>query len=183
MSMKDDIKGISKKVKALTVEQSTKTTVKKFKFPFKIKSKAKKAAKMNKILIVYFKANHQIEFVYKSIVNGMIDMDENLYKAFEDGAVYHYKKYAVVAVFEWRITPVGGVTETYLSRVIGGETDKVVAKDLGVGDSAQKILIRAIEKTEIEKDIGKPKKKFPIVLVVIGVGILIYVLGSAFGFI
>lgn len=185
MGLKDDMvdvkKDVEKIVKIVDIDKP-KSGLKKFKLPFKFKFGNRRKMKNGLVLVIHFRSNKLLEFKYCEIVDGLVQMDEETFKAFENSAVYHYKKYPVLAFFEWRLTPVGGLTELAESRVIGGEDAQKVADEFGVGDFAQKTIMRAIQKSEVDKEFGKKKGKIPIVWIVLGLGILLYFLAPYFGF-
>jgi len=153
----------------LSDESVKRVKSKKFKLPFGIKAKARRGIKRDKMLCVFLGSNHKMEFKIVNVVGGLIQINDYQYKAFEEGAIYHYKKFPVVVVLDWRIT------------LVGGKTDFKNAKDLKVGDFAQQTILRAIEKVEVDKEVGKGKKKIPIVWIVIGLGIVIYLISKSFG--
>lgn len=177
-SLKNELRMVSKGIKDIEFRPVKKQE---YKLPFGIKAKAKRNIKQGKILVIYMRSNRSMEFRFCKVVGGLIELDGETYKAYEGKAIYHYRKYPVMMFYEWRLTAAGGVTESYQSRVIGGELEEKVAKELKIGDFAQQTIIRAIEKIELDKEIGKKKGKLPIVWIIIGIGILLYFLAPMLG--
>ncbi len=65
--------------------------------------------------------------------------------------------------------------------LVGGKTDFKFAKENHIADFGQDTLIRVIEKVEVEKDLGKKKRSFPVGLMVVIAGIVIYLISKSFG--
>lgn len=144
------------------------------------KYRSRRQYKKGKMMIVWFGSNHSLDFKWGEVFGGLVKVGEETYKAYEKGAVYFYKKFPACAVFEWRLTPVGGRSEVFRSRVIGGDSDKEVAEELGLSSFAQQTIIRSVKQEELAKD-DKKKKKIPMAVLLIVGGILLFVLGKAFG--
>lgn len=172
-NLKDEMKQMSMDQRAIMTQLSDETVrrVKKksWKLPFGIRMRSRRAVKRGKFLCVWLGSNHVLDFKIVNVVGGLIQINDYQYKAYEEGAIYHYKRLPVVVVLEWRLT------------LVGGKTDFVNANDLGVGDFAQQTIIRAIEKIEIDKEVGKKRGKLPIFWVVVGLGVIIYLVSKSFG--
>lgn len=186
MSLNEDLQDMRSKVNAiserLAEEDLRRVKKKSFRLPLGVRIRSRSAVKSGKILVLYFRANRKFEFRICKLEAGLVTIDDHLFKAYEGNAVYHYKKFPLIAIFEWRLLPVGGLAEVYESRIIGGEASEDVAKDLNISDVAQQTIVRVIEKVEVDKELGKKKGKLPIAWIIIGVGILIYLLAPMFGF-
>lgn len=172
-NLKNEIKKVVADQKVIMdqlADESVKRVKKKsWKLPLGIRMRSRKAVKRGKFLCVWLGSNHVLDFKIVNVVGGMIKIGDYQYKAYEDGAIYHYKKLPVVVILEWRLT------------LVGGMTDFANANALNITDFAQQTIIRAIEKIEIEKEVGKTKKKIPIVLLIIGLIIGAYLLSKSFG--
>jgi len=178
--MSDDDEGLSlnKKLDKISSDQAhimqelsdesvRRVKKKSWSLPFGVKAKAKRGIKRNKMLCVWLGANHNLQFKVVNVIGGLIQVGEYQYKAYEDGAIYHYKKLPVVVALENRLT------------LVGGMTDFKNAKDLNVGDFAQQTILRAIEKVEVDKEVGKKKKFNMIWLILLGI-VAIYLISKAF---
>ncbi len=173
MSLRDDVNklsdSLSKVVNVLKDDEFRRVKKKTWKLPLGIRMKSRRAVKQGKILAIILRKNHRLEFKVVKVVGGMIEVDSTQYKAYEEGAIYIYKKFPVVVILDWRLT------------LVGGATDFENAKDLGVADFAQETLIRVIEKVEVEKDLGKKRGKFNWAWIILVVGAIIYFLTQGFG--
>lgn len=184
MGLSDDVKNIKKDVSNLKIKEADRQLKelekKKFKIPFKYRSGVKKKLKDGKILGIICKSNKSIELKYLPIEGGLIQINEYQFKAFEREAVYVYNnKIPAVVVYEDRLTPVGGITEEYKGMLLQGSEDKELSKKLiGINDFAQQTIIRAIEKIELDKELGKKKKSLNIVWIIIGIVVVIYLISQ-----
>jgi hypothetical protein len=193
MSLKDDVEKLKEKVdKDFNIDNIDNNSDEK-KVLFKLSRKKKRIPlkyrsirkyKDGKILVLFCGYNHFAKFVWGIVDGGLIKIlhkkEVKTYNAYEEGAIYFLKKYPFAIVFEWRLTPVGGKAEELTSRVVGGDVDKAVAEEFGLSNFAQQTIIRAIKHEEIIKD-EKPKKSFPPALIILLVGIVLFILGKAFG--
>lgn len=173
MSVRDDVKKLSEELsnvtKVLKDDEFRRVKKKTWKLPFGIRMKSRKAVKQGKILAIILRKNHRLEFKVVRVIGGLIEVDSVQYKAYEEGAIYIYKKIPVVVILDWRLT------------LVGGMTDFKIAKDLGVADFAQETLIRVIEKVEVEKDLGKKRGKLNWAWLILLLGVVIYFLFQGFG--
>lgn len=181
-TIKDKIKLLDDKVKGIEGEFK-KPKGKKFKLPFKYRGSRK--YKDGRVLCLWLGSNHRAEFKFGYINGGLIVVDGKSYYAYEKGAVYHYKKYPFVVIFEWRLTPVGGSAENayYKTKAepIGGDDDKKFADDNGLAAHAQQTIIRSIQNAKIDaEDTKKGSKSKMIILLAVG-GIVVYVILKAMG--
>lgn len=154
---------------------------KEFKLPFGIKMKTRKAVRKGKVLAIYLRHNRNLEFRIADIFGGLIRLDKYEVNLYETDAIYTYKKWPVVVVFEWRIMPVGGKVEQYKNRVIGGEDDKEVAKTLNITTDGQQTIIRAIEQAEKAEDANKKKGGLSPIMWLLIIGAGGYLLAKIFG--
>lgn len=164
--LKKDMATISGHLKDESVKRYKKRD---YKLPFGIRLKGRRAIKEEKFLAIILHKNHKLSFKLVKVVGGLVEVNSTSYKAYEDGAIYFYKKFPVIVVFDWRLT------------LVGGASDFNAAKDNKILDLAQETVIRVIEKVEVEKEIGKKKKKIPIAFLLVLVGILIYIASKYFG--
>lgn len=173
VSLSEEIKSISLNQEAIMTQladESIKRVKKKqWKLPFGIRMKARKGIKRQKILCIWLGSNKVLDFKIVQITGGIIQVGKYQYKPYETGAIFHYKKMPVCVALEWRMT------------LVGGQTDWDNAKTLNVGDFAQQTILRAIEKFEIDKEAGKAKRKFPVVWLVVALGIVIYLITKSVG--
>jgi RecG-like helicase len=161
---------------------------KEFKLPSKVKGKIKRKNKEGKILIVFFRNNKTLEFRYAPIIGGIVHLSaetpsgqkEYKFSLYEPEAVYIFNnKIGAIGVFEWRLTPIGGLTEEYRSRLVGDQVDQKLAEELGLNSYGQETIIRAIEQAELSKD-EKKKGSFSIIWIILGliaVGLVLQQLG------
>ncbi len=173
MSIQDDIKNLKDEMGIITShlkdESIRRVKKKSWRLPFGIKIKGRRAIKQGKFLAIILRSNHKLEFKVVNVISGLIMVDDTSYKAYEDGAVYFYKKFPVVVILDWRLT------------LVGGMTDFDNANDLNIGAFADKTMIRIIEKIEVDKNDGKKKGKFSIGLIIVVIGILIYIVSQGIG--
>jgi len=181
MTIKDEVDNLKQKTKSMESAFKSADTKKKFNLPFKFRKK--KPFKQGKVLVVWLGYNHNVVFKWGVVRGGLIIVDGEQYRAYESGAVYFYKnKFPVVLLFEWRLTPAGGTTEQRLVKPIGGDEDKRFADDNGLFSHAQQTIIRAIMQAEIDKDEQKKKGGKSIIWIVIGIGIALYFILKALGY-
>jgi len=164
--LREDMSVIANHLKDETVRRVKK---KSWNLPFGVKLKGRRAVKQGKFLAIVLRQNHKLEFKVANVVGGLIEVDKTSYKAYEDGAVYFYKKFPVVIILDWRLTLVGGMTDF----------KDAVAKD--ITSFAQQTMVRVIEKTEVEKDLGKKKGRLSVGVMVVIVGIIIYIISQGLG--
>lgn len=138
----------------------------------------RKAKKDNCFVAVILGADMKIKFANAQYREGLIYINDVSY-GYDAATVYQHKKVPVVVVYEWRLTPLGGATEEYASKILSAEQDAEVADDLGLKNYGQQTIIRAIKQSEV----GMDKKKFggisPIIWLFIIVGV-IYAIQSFF---
>lgn len=153
-------------------------------FKIKIPPFVKKAAKKdtNKVAAIIIGANRTMKVTVGEQIGGNWYIDKNTDNPYmyEEAAVFYYKKTPCIIVLEWRLMPVGGMAEEYRTRVLGGEDDQVVAAELGIKRAGQQVIIRAIEKAELDND----KKKgagMGWIFWILGAGVAIYLLMKMFG--
>lgn len=173
MGLLDDVKDLKDQIGLVTShlkdEEIKRVKKKEYKLPFGIRLKGRRAVKQEKFLAIILHKNHKLSFKVVKVVGGLVEVNSTSYKAYEDGAVYFYKKFPVIVILDWRLT------------LVGGMTDFASAKEGKILDLAQETLIRVIEKVEVDKDVGKKNRKFPIGLLVIVVGVVIYLISKSFG--
>lgn len=173
MSLKDKINLVVENQTAILKEMADESVrrvkAKNFKLPFGVHMKAKRGVKRDKMLCVFLGSNHQLTFKVVNVVGGLVQLGDYQYKAYENGAIYHYKNLPVIVALEWRLT------------LVGGTSDFDDANNRSIGDFAQQTIIRAIEKIEIDKEVGKGKKKIPIAWLVVGLVVVIYLVSKSFG--
>lgn len=154
---------------------------------FSVRPKFAKSKKPNKIVVVWLGSDRKVQFKVCEIHSGIIQVGDYQFKPYEAKAIYHFKKWPVCVALEDRLDLVSGSGDELVNdALVGGSLfdkmdDSWKAKFKGLNDFAQQTIIRIIEKIEVDKELGKKKGKLPIVWIVIGLGILLYVLGSAFG--
>lgn len=184
MSLKDDVEKLKKDV--VFSKDDVVKPKKAFKLPFKFRSKRK--YKQGKVLVVWFGSNHHMDFKWGEVNGGLVKVDDEIYKAYERGAVYFHKKFPVIACFEWRLTPLGGSSEDvyrkdlFRSEAVGGDFDKKVAEELGLSAHAQQTIIRSIIQAELDKDDVKKKPKKAVILFIIGGIVLVYLIAKGMGY-
>lgn len=152
-------------------EELQRVKKKEFKLPFGIRMKTKRAVKKGKFLCVYLRNNKRMEFRIVDVFGGLIKVDKYELFAYESDAVYNYKKFPVIVIFEWRLLPVGGGIDEYLARILGGKEEQDKAKELNIKTDGQQTIIRSIEKAE--KNVEDNKKKglsMFLWIIIIGVG-------------
>jgi len=154
----------------------SKSLKKDFKIPRKVRNQRK--ARKGFIAVLFMRNNHRVDWLWAQEEGGIMKIKDKYY-GFDNTAVYFDKKYPIMVVYEWRLIPAGGSKDKVLP-FAGGEADKKVAESLGIETYAEKTIIRAIEKVEIERE-DKKKKKFPIILIVIIIGIIIYLVSRFLG--
>lgn len=172
MSLSDKIDRLEENVELVTKhlkdEEIRRVKKRVWKLPFGVRIKGRRAVKQKKFLAIILHRNKRLEFRLVKVVGGLLEVDGYNYKAYEDGAVYFYKKFPVVVILDWRVT------------LVGGKTDFDHANELGVGDFAQQTIIRIIEKVEVEKDLGKKKGRLSAGLIIIIFGVIVYLLSQGF---
>lgn len=174
----------SRKVELLPPAPMPPIEFKRWKLPSKFKMGAKKKIKQGKTLVLMLGANKRAELDWGLIDKGMIYFGDKCY-GYEPEAVYTYEnKFPFVAVFEWRLFPVGGAVEEYRSRNVGGVGDIQTAEGLKIYATGQQIVKRQIELAKIAKledgKKGSPNMMMWILFAVVGI-VVVYVLLKMFG--
>jgi len=178
--IKDNLEVI---VKHLTNEETVRVKKKDFKLPFNIKRNLKKKIKANYLLAVILKKNKQLEFRLVKTIGGIIDLGNYIINQYDEEAVYTYKNFPVVVVFEYRIIPVGGSIEKIKAEVLGGSNDSVEIQSRynALDTEVAQTILKAVEVAKNEGfETVKPKKYF--LWWLIGGVIVLYFVGSALGF-
>jgi len=162
------------------LEQGGPVKMKKWKVKVKLPWKVKSKIKGERVGAVWLGANHILDFKAATIQGGLLKVEGHGEFEYDPVAIYRYKKWPMVVLFEWRLTPAGGRAEEYHNRVLGGEDDVKVAESLKITSYGQQTIIRAIEQAEVKKD---EKKKFNmnIIWIIIGVIALGYLALKMFG--
>lgn len=149
----------------------------KIRIPRRVKVKAQSKRESN-VIVVWLGGNKRVDFKTGRIKDGLISVEGHEF-GYESEAIYHYKKWPLCVVFEWRLLPVGGRLEEY-RRLIGDDKTVEQAKTLGVNTFGQQTIIRAIQKAHLEGT-GAARKGVSLILwLLIGVG-AIYAVSKLFG--
>lgn len=182
MSIKDKVEQVDKRLKSVEGKDVLDKSKKPFKLPFKFRGK--RNYKKGKVLVIHLGYNHYLNFKWGVLQGGLIKVgtgDEEEYYDYESGAVYFYKKFPVVVVFQWRLNPAGGMAEEYKNKNIGGDDDKGYADDKGLSSHAQQTIIRAIKQAEIDKDDDKKKSKKGLIWIIIAGVVGVYLIANSMG--
>lgn len=180
MSLKQMQEDIALLKRNMQDEEVRRYKKKEWKLPFGIRAKTKKAVKQGGVLCVFLRNNKTLEFKIAKVVGGMFEIDKYQFSAYENDAVYHYKKLPVAVIFEWRLLPIGGRAEEYRARLVGDERDEALAESLKITQHAQQTIIRKIELAELSKE--QPKKGgMSWVWWIAIAGLAIYLLSQFFG--
>lgn len=190
MGLQEEIQELRAEVKGLYVDVGGKKlpNPKKYNLPFLVKMKAAKSKKPGKILVIWLGSDRKIDYRVCDLESGIVKVGDYHFKPYESKAVYHYKKWPVCVVLEDRLTMIGSSTDDLLSSCLvksdlpDSLPDSYKDEFKKLNDYAQQIIIRVIEKTEVDKELGKKKGKLPIVWIVIGIGVLLYFLAPLLGF-
>ncbi len=142
MSLRDEVDKVAKDVGLITShlkdEEVKRVKKKDFKLPFGVRMKGKRAVKQGKLLAIMLHSNHSLSFKVVKVVSGLIEVNNTSYKAYEEGAIFHYKRFSVVVILEWRLT------------LVGGKTDFKFAKENHIADFGQDTLISMLARCTIK---------------------------------
>lgn len=134
---------------------------KKPKLPYGVKSKLKKLARKNSVMVLLLKNNKAIMPKIAKIENGLVYVDKRYHGCAIDNIFLWMGKYPTIVLPEWDLLPIG--TKDYYD-----------AMDNNRKVDAQTVIIRAMETAETPT--SKKMGGKVILWLVIGAGILLYVL-------
>jgi len=157
-----------------------------FKLPAGIKGKMRKEVKQGRLLAIFLRSNKRVEFRIVKIIGGLVQLDKYDFNIYESDAVYTYQRgrivFPVIVVWESRLAPVGGGVDEKITqaRIMGTKLDSEDADILNITSYAQQTIIRAIEIAKAEELLKKKKGIGMVWWIIIG-GVILYVIGKAFG--
>ena len=162
ITMQEQLKNIDEKLSAIAPKIKAGKKVKEFSLPFKINFMKKAAVKKNKILVFYLQRNMGMKLFYAQPEEGRYEHDGKTYNANHTFIFLYRGKIPSIIQPEWSIDPI----------------NPYEIKD---NITAQQIIIRAVEASF--KKMMDGKKKFGswgLILIVVGVGIVGYLIFSSF---
>lgn len=158
LTLTEKVDDIRKNIELITPKPKDKQKI--FKLKWNIRSKLKKPHKTNRIVVHLLKINRNSTNVVAEIQDGMIKVNDKVHHCSTDFVYMLDGKYPEIILPEWSLMPIG--TKDYY--------DAIENKQAGV--DAQTVIIRAMERAEIES-----KKKLSgkvLIFILIGAAIIAY---------
>lgn len=169
MTIPEQLKSLNEKIDIITKIDATKKKKKEFKMPGSVRSRLKKLAKNNEVMVALLQENRNVFPTIGKIDNGMLIIGDRVYNGSAEGVWFWNGKFPCMLIPEWDLNP---LTPNRLKNKT--HEDKSLAYP-GV------VIMRALESRERLEKLGARKfsPKMILIFFLVGAAVLYVLFGGA----